>query len=205
MPQTVKEAQIARRKTRIFHIRGKKAGIDGGHGVLPTPYRHLLQVHGNGSRPHPACDAGQTSVLCITHSVPFFRVRKDPFDRLFAFGIMWDRLQQSIPWGPTVCCIYFYFSMGLPERWDAEQMLDQYHLDEYHRIRPRPSCLMVIVWIQSLIQPVIVHDVLDLPKQMLFGDQCFDVRCDYISPRIFPPVFHDRTSIPILPETGPLV
>ena len=52
--------------------------------LLPLPSCQLFQIHGNKLKLHPVRHLGQTSVLCITHSVFFFGVvRKDAFNRLF--------------------------------------------------------------------------------------------------------------------------
>ena len=59
----------------------------GKYRVVPTPYRQLFQIHGSKFQPDPSCDGGQASVVCITHGVFFFCIRKDSFNRFFAFGI----------------------------------------------------------------------------------------------------------------------
>ena len=52
-----------------------------------TPYCQFFEVHGSKFKPHPACNPGQTSVVCITHSMLLFRIRKGTFNRFFAFGV----------------------------------------------------------------------------------------------------------------------
>ena len=49
-----------------------------------TPNCQFFEVHGSEFKPHPACNPGQTSVVCITHPVLFFRVRKGTLNRLLA-------------------------------------------------------------------------------------------------------------------------
>ena len=49
----------------------------------PLPTGQLFQIHGSKLKIHPVCYLDQASVLCITHSVFFFCVRKDAFNRLF--------------------------------------------------------------------------------------------------------------------------
>ena len=43
----------------------------------------LFQIHGNIFKPDPPCDCGQASVVCITHCVFLFCIRKDTLNRLF--------------------------------------------------------------------------------------------------------------------------
>ena len=51
--------------------------------LLPLPGCQLFQIHGSKLKLHPVRHLGQASVLCITHSVLFFGVCKDAFNRLF--------------------------------------------------------------------------------------------------------------------------
>ena len=69
-------------------------------------------------------------------------------------------------------------------------MLKQHHLYQHHRICTRPTYFMVVVRIQPLIQPVVVHDSLYLSQQMVLGHQCVYIRYHDIPPRIFFPFFH---------------
>ena len=61
----------------------------------------------------------------------------------------------------------FTLDMGIMGAGNAEQVLNEYHFDQHHRIGSRASVVM-IVCIQFLIQPLIVHDLLNLPQQMAF-------------------------------------
>ena len=51
--------------------------------LLPLSTGQLFQIHGSKLKLYPVCHLGQASVLCITHSVFFFGVRKDAFNGLF--------------------------------------------------------------------------------------------------------------------------
>ena len=51
--------------------------------LLPLPGGQLFQIHGSKLKLHPVRYLGQASVLCITHSVFFFGICKDTFNRLF--------------------------------------------------------------------------------------------------------------------------
>ena len=66
---------------------GKNEQDLGKTGVLPTPICQLFQIHGSIFKPDPSRDCGQTSVVCISHRVLFFCIRKNPFNRLFALCI----------------------------------------------------------------------------------------------------------------------
>ena len=61
--------------------------MQGGRGVLPFPFCQFFEVHGSKFKLHPVRYLSQASVLCITHSVFLFCVRKDPFNRFFALLI----------------------------------------------------------------------------------------------------------------------
>ena len=51
------------------------------------PSGQLFEVHGNKFKPHPVGNLGQTTVISIPHGMLFFRIRKDPFNGFFAFGV----------------------------------------------------------------------------------------------------------------------
>ena len=51
--------------------------------LLPLPGCQLFQIHGSKLKLHSVRHLGQASVLRITHSVFFFGVCKDTFNRLF--------------------------------------------------------------------------------------------------------------------------
>ena len=51
--------------------------------AIPFPGGQLFQIHGSKLKLDPSCDAGQASVVGITHGVFFFCVGKDPFNGLF--------------------------------------------------------------------------------------------------------------------------
>ena len=55
--------------------------------VIPTPICQFFQVHGSILEPDPSGDAGQASVVCITHRVFLFRVRKDSLYRFLAHRV----------------------------------------------------------------------------------------------------------------------
>ena len=74
-----------RRQPGFQHIWGKKNRKQEMVRVIPFPSCQFFEVHGSKFKLHPVCHLGQASVLCITHGVFFFRVRKGPFNRFFAF------------------------------------------------------------------------------------------------------------------------
>ena len=51
------------------------------------PPGQLFEVHGSKLQPHPFGDLGQTSIKCITHTMLFLGVGKDPLNGFFAFGV----------------------------------------------------------------------------------------------------------------------
>ena len=51
------------------------------------PSGQLFEVHGSKLKSHPFGDLGQASVKCITHTMLFFGIGKDPLNGFLAFGI----------------------------------------------------------------------------------------------------------------------
>jgi len=47
-------------------------------------------------------------------------------------------------------------------------MLDQYHLYEYYRVCAGASIVVAVVWLQSFIQPFLVHYSVYLSQQVIF-------------------------------------
>lgn len=78
-----------------------------GNGGPPTPICQLFQIHGSKFKPDPSGDGGQASVVCITHGVFLFCVRKDPLNGLLAlcinffpaicFSYLFDQIQILLP------------------------------------------------------------------------------------------------------------
>ena len=56
-------------------------------GIPPLPYSELFEVQGSKLKRDPLCNAGQASVVGITHGVFFFRIGKDTLNGLFAHGV----------------------------------------------------------------------------------------------------------------------
>ena len=82
-----------------------------------------------------------------------------------------DLLQQPISQKPAVCDVHLYFPVRLPQRRDPEQVLDQHHLDQHHRVDPRTAVVMAVIWRQQRIQPLVVYDPFDFPQQMILRHQ----------------------------------
>ena len=73
-----------------------------------------------------------------------------------------------------------------------------------HLLADAGGDFQIIVWIEALIQPFVIHYLFYLPQKMILWYQCVYVRNDRVSPRVFSPFLHDNTPIPILPEMGAL-
>ena len=54
---------------------------------LCLPSCQLFEVHGSKLKPHPIGNLGQATVICVTHSMLFFRIGKNPFNGFFTFGV----------------------------------------------------------------------------------------------------------------------
>ena len=106
-----------------------------------------------------------------------------------------DLLQQPISKEPAVRDVHLYFPVRLPQRRDPEQVLDQHHLDQYHRVDPRTAVVMAVIWRQQRIQPLVIHDPFDLPQQMILRHQRLQIHDHRLTPCIFPSFFHFRTSL----------
>ena len=50
-------------------------------------FASFFQIHGSKFKPDPSRDGGQASVVCITHGVFLFCVRKDPLNGLLALCV----------------------------------------------------------------------------------------------------------------------
>ena len=82
--QSVKEPLLSASESRDSSVSCWEMDKNEGEiGVLPTPLGQLFQIHGNIFKPDPPCDCGQASVVCITHCVFLFCIRKDTLNRLF--------------------------------------------------------------------------------------------------------------------------
>ena len=86
--QSVKEPLLSASESRgssvsCWEMNKKEGEI----GVLPTPLGQFFQIHGSIFKPDPSCDCGQASVVCITHCVFLFCIRKDTLNGLFALCI----------------------------------------------------------------------------------------------------------------------
>ena len=94
-----------------------------------TPDCQFFEIHGSKFKPHPACNPGQTSVVCITHGVFFLCIRKGTFNRLFSFGVnllphicFSDLLCQIQIFLPDVCLqnlLSFCVCSTLPATWTS--------------------------------------------------------------------------------------
>ena len=86
--QSVKEPLFSSDENRGFGVfRHKNKQYLRKNGVVPTPICQFFQIHGSIFKPDPSCDCGQASVVCITHRVFLFRIRKYSLNRFFALCI----------------------------------------------------------------------------------------------------------------------
>ena len=52
--------------------------------ITPLSFCEFFEIHGSKFKPYPIRDLGEAAIGGITHSVFFFRIRKDPFNGFFA-------------------------------------------------------------------------------------------------------------------------
>ena len=83
------------------------------NGALPTPLCQFFEIHGSIFKPHPSRNPGQTSVVCVTHCVFLFRIRKDPLNGFFSPGVnsfaqigLSDVLHNVQVFLPDMCGVY---------------------------------------------------------------------------------------------------
>ena len=80
--QSVKEVSKLGKETR--RIRGRKEEIQEKGPGFTVAKSQLFKIHGSKLEPHPRSDSGQATVVCVTHTMFFLCVRKDPFNGFFA-------------------------------------------------------------------------------------------------------------------------
>ena len=64
--------------------------------------------------------------------------------------------------------IYLNFPVGLPQRRNAEQVLNEHYFYKHNRIGSGAAVVMAIVRVKSFIQPFIIHDLFYFSQQMVF-------------------------------------
>ena len=126
------------------------------------------------------------------------QLRREPLAERIAYRRkMRYFIQQSISQKPAVGQIDKDLPVCLPQGRYPEQMLDQHHLNENHRINPRPPIVMAIVCLQSFIQPFIVHDLIHFSQQMIFRNQRFYICYHGFFPCVPSPLLHTE-HLPLL-------
>ena len=60
--------------------------------ILPLSFGEFFEIHGSKLKPYPIRDLGEAAVRRITHSVFFFRIRKDAFNGFFTLLVRKVRL-----------------------------------------------------------------------------------------------------------------
>ena len=103
---------------------------------------------------------------------------------------MGNCIQQTVAQKPAVYQIYLNFPICLAQGGYPEQMLNEHHFYENNRACSRSAIVMAVVWLQPLIQSVVVHDFLNLTQQMFCRNQGIYVNNNGFLPHIFSPLFH---------------
>ena len=95
-------------------------------------------------------------------------LRKPPAKRIAYRRKVRNLARKSVARKPTVCHIHLTLPVCLPQRRDPEQVLDQHHFHQHHRVCPRPYIFgCTVVWRYPLIDPLVLHDLLYFPHQMI--------------------------------------
>ena len=94
--------------------------------------------------------------------------RKPPAKRIAYRRKVRELVQQPISQKPSVRYCITCPLICLPQRRDPEQVLEQHHFHQYHRVCPRPYIFgCAVVWRYPLIDPLVVHHLLYFPYQMI--------------------------------------
>ena len=94
--------------------------------------------------------------------------RKPPAERVAHRRKMRQLVQQPIAQKPSVRYGITCPLICLPQRRNPKQVLEQHHFHQYHRVCSRPHIFRcAVVWRYSLIDPLVVHDLLYFPHQMI--------------------------------------
>ena len=112
--QLVKKRQFSRQEDRRSIIKGSKNHYIGRkNGSIPLPNSDLFEIHGSIFKPDPSRNGGQASVVCVTHCVFLFRIRKDPLNGFFSPGVnsfaqvgLSDVLHNVQVFLPDMCGVY---------------------------------------------------------------------------------------------------
>lgn len=102
--QTVKEPLLRNSIAEVLFKssnthRDKKWMVSG----FPLPHCQFLQIHGSIFKPYPHTDSFQPLVRCITYSIFFLCIVKDPLDCLGSETITFFSLQ----WMSDILCLFY--------------------------------------------------------------------------------------------------
>ena len=118
-------------------------------------------------------------------------------------GEVRDLVQQTIAQEPPVSQIHLDLPVSLAQRRDAEQMLNQHHLDKYHRVSTGSAIVVAVQRVKPFIQPVVIHDLFNLTKQMILGHQRIQIDDNRLPSCVVFPCFHKNTPVSSsIHETG---
>ena len=91
-------------------------------------------------------------------------------------------LLQCIPKKPAVCYIQSHFFRRPPEGWQPIQMLDQYHLEQHHRVYAGSAIVLTVQRLHHFVQPAEIHCSVYFPQQMLLRHQTvYANHLDYVT------------------------
>ena len=84
---------------------------------------------------------------------------------------MWGLLLQAVSQKPAIRIVEGDLLRCPPQRRQPVQMLDQHHLEQYHRVYARPAIVLTIQRLHHFIQPVEIHRSIYFPQQMILWHQ----------------------------------
>ena len=104
------------------------------------------------------------------HSLDHF-CRESMPERIADRRKMRQRLRHRVPQKPPVCHVHFHVPHRLPQRSDPEQMLNQYQLEQDHRIDARAAIVFAVQLFHQVVDMREVHRRVDLSQQVVSGYQ----------------------------------
>ena len=107
---------------------------------------------------------------------------------------MWDLFQQVMAQKHryatfTWICRCVCHIDGMPNRCQIRTILNK-----NNGICSGPAVVMAIIRLQSFIQPIVIHDLLDFPQQMILGNKSLQIRYYSFFAGVLFSAFHPHTT-----------
>ena len=84
---------------------------------------------------------------------------------------MRNGILQIQPKKPTIGCIHFYFLHRLAHAPNTEHILQDWQLDQRHRIQARPASLVAVFFLHQIVDEAPIDGSLQFPHQMILRNK----------------------------------